>query len=70
MEPLSFTNPEVRRETYVSAFVSTLNDKSDGFPSLEKSIRVLRAYGFACVDIDLYVTEAHEKQFDMSRKLT
>lgn len=68
MEPFLFTNPEVRRETYVSAFVATLNDKSDGAPSIEKSITRLIAYGYAKADIEMYVMEAHEKQFDMSCK--
>lgn len=66
IEPLSFSSPDARRETYVSAFVMTLNDKSDGAPSIEKSITHLIAYGFDKADIDLYVDEAHQKQFDMS----
>lgn len=67
IEPLSFSTPDARRETYVSAFVMTLDDKSDGLPSLEKSITRLIAYGFDKLDIDLYVDEAHKKQFDMTR---
>ena len=66
--PLSFADPQRERETYVAAFVATLNDKSDGNPSLEKSIRVLLAYGYDRQDIDKYVEDAHQKQFDMTRK--
>lgn len=66
--PLSFADPERRRQTYVAAFIRTLNDKSDGRPSLEKSICVLMRFGYDRTDIDQYVSEAHEKQFDMIRK--
>lgn len=68
IQPLAFTNPDTRRETYVAAFVATLNDKSDGLPSIEKSITRLIAFGFDKADINMYVAEAHEKQFDMTRK--
>lgn len=66
--PLSFTDPEQERETYVAAFVAVLNDKSDGQPSLTKSILRLMSYGFSKADINRFVAEAHEKQFDMIRK--
>jgi len=68
MEPLEFTNPDTRRETYVSAFVTVLDDKCDGQPAIEKSIIRLIAYGFNRADINMYVDEAHKKQFDMIRK--
>lgn len=63
-----FSDPQIRRATYVAAFVATLDDKSDGSPSLEKSIRVLMLSGYDRQDINNFVAEAHQKQFDMVRK--
>jgi len=56
------------REQYVAAFVAALNDRSDGMPSIDKSISRLIERGFAKSAINKFVAEAHEKQFDMIRK--
>jgi hypothetical protein len=61
IEPLKFNDPEIKRQTYVAAFVVTLIDKWDGDKSVDKAIAILHTAGYNAPSIALYVDEAHTK---------